>query len=197
MKSCQEWLNGHHWSWEFWEIYKLDVIEIPTNRPIARKDRDDLIYKTKQKNTMRLSRIPLSNAGRPVLIGTTSVEISELLSKMLNIRKVYHNVLNANCTKKRLILWQKQENQELWPSLLIWRDGNRYQAFRCVKEGGGLAIIEQLPWLKTCGSSARGRSGRQGDPGSSQFCPWRTTSCVFGSDRVAKVMDRMGLKKVK
>ena len=95
---------------EFWEIYKLDVVEIPTNRPIARKDEDDLIYKTKREkyNAVIDEVTKLAQQGRPVLIGTTSVEISELLSKMLNIRKVKHNVLNAKLHKKKLILLQKR-----------------------------------------------------------------------------------------
>ena len=186
---------------EFWEIYKLDVIEIPTNRPIARKDRDDLIYKTKREkyNAVIEEVTALSNGGRPVLIGTTSVEISELLSKMLNIRKVYHNVLNAKLHKKEAdIVAEAGKPGIVTIATNMAGRGTDIKLSDDVKEAGGLAILEQNvttqdEWIV----SFRGRSGRQGDPGSSQFYVSLEDNLMrlFGSDRVAKVMDRMGLEE--
>ncbi len=186
---------------EFWEIYKLDVIEIPTNRPIARKDRDDLIYKTKREkyNAVIEEVTALSNAGRPVLIGTTSVEISELLSKMLNIRKVYHNVLNAKLHKKEAdIVAEAGKPGIVTIATNMAGRGTDIKLSDDVKEGGGLAIIgTERHDSRRVDRQLRGRSGRQGDPGSSQFYVSLEDNLMrlFGSDRVAKVMDRMGLEE--
>ena len=186
---------------EFWEIYKLDVIEIPTNRPIARKDRDDLIYKTKREkyNAVIEEVTTLSKAGRPVLIGTTSVEISELLSKMLNIRKVYHNVLNAKLHKKEAdIVAEAGKPGIVTIATNMAGRGTDIKLSDDVKEAGGLAIIgTERHDSRRVDRQLRGRSGRQGDPGSSQFYVSLEDNLMrlFGSDRVAKVMDRMGLEE--
>jgi len=186
---------------EFWEIYKLDVIEIPTNRPIARKDRDDLIYKTKREkyNAVIEEVTALSKAGRPVLIGTTSVEISELLSKMLNIRKVYHNVLNAKLHKKEAdIVAEAGKPGIVTIATNMAGRGTDIKLSDAVKEAGGLAIIgTERHDSRRVDRQLRGRSGRQGDPGSSQFYVSLEDNLMrlFGSDRVAKVMDRMGLEE--
>ena len=186
---------------EFWEIYKLDVIEIPTNRPIARKDRDDLIYKTKREkyNAVIEEVATLSKAGRPVLIGTTSVEISELLSKMLNIRKVHHNVLNAKLHKKEAdIVAEAGKPGIVTIATNMAGRGTDIKLSDAVKEAGGLAIIgTERHDSRRVDRQLRGRSGRQGDPGSSQFYVSLEDNLMrlFGSDRVAKVMDRMGLEE--
>ena len=186
---------------EFWEIYKLDVIEIPTNRPIARKDRDDLIYKTKREkyNAVIEEVTALSKAGRPVLIGTTSVEISELLSKMLNIRKVHHNVLNAKLHKKEAdIVAEAGKPGIVTIATNMAGRGTDIKLSDAVKEAGGLAIIgTERHDSRRVDRQLRGRSGRQGDPGSSQFYVSLEDNLMrlFGSDRVAKVMDRMGLEE--
>ena len=186
---------------EFWEIYKLDVIEIPTNRPIARKDRDDLIYKTKREkyNAVIEEVTALSKVGRPVLIGTTSVEISELLSKMLNIRKVYHNVLNAKLHKKEAdIVAEAGKPGIVTIATNMAGRGTDIKLSDDVKEAGGLAIIgTERHDSRRVDRQLRGRSGRQGDPGSSQFYVSLEDNLMrlFGSDRVAKVMDRMGLEE--
>ena len=186
---------------EFWEIYKLDVIEIPTNRPIGRKDRDDLIYKTKREkyNAVIEEVTALSKAGRPVLIGTTSVEISELLSKMLNIRKVYHNVLNAKLHKKEAdIVAEAGKPGIVTIATNMAGRGTDIKLSDDVKEAGGLAIIgTERHDSRRVDRQLRGRSGRQGDPGSSQFYVSLEDNLMrlFGSDRVAKVMDRMGLEE--
>jgi preprotein translocase subunit SecA len=186
---------------EFWEIYKLDVIEIPTNRPIARKDRDDLIYKTKREkyNAVIEEVTALSKAGRPVLIGTTSVEISELLSKMLNIRKVHHNVLNAKLHKKEADIVAEAGNPGIVTiATNMAGRGTDIKLSDAVKQAGGLAIIgTERHDSRRVDRQLRGRSGRQGDPGSSQFYVSLEDNLMrlFGSDRVAKVMDRMGLEE--
>jgi len=186
---------------EFWEIYKLDVIEIPTNRPIARKDRDDLIYKTKREkyNAVIEEVAALSEDGRPVLIGTTSVEISELLSKMLNIRKVHHNVLNAKLHKKEAdIVAEAGKPGIVTIATNMAGRGTDIKLSDTVKESGGLAIIgTERHDSRRVDRQLRGRSGRQGDPGSSQFYVSLEDNLMrlFGSDRVAKVMDRMGLEE--
>ncbi len=186
---------------EFWEIYKLDVIEIPTNRPITRKDRDDLIYKTKREkyNAVIEEVTALSNANRPVLIGTTSVEVSELLSKMLNIRKVYHNVLNAKLHKKEAdIVAEAGKKGVVTIATNMAGRGTDIKLSNNVKEAGGLAIIgTERHDSRRVDRQLRGRSGRQGDPGSSQFYVSLEDNLMrlFGSDRVAKVMDRMGLEE--
>jgi preprotein translocase subunit SecA len=186
---------------EFWEIYKLDVIEIPTNRPIAREDRNDLIYKTKREkyNAVIEEVVALSQAGRPVLIGTTSVEISELLSRMLGIRKIHHNVLNAKLHKKEAdIVAEAGKPGVVTIATNMAGRGTDIKLSEAVKESGGLAIIgTERHDSRRVDRQLRGRSGRQGDPGSSQFYVSLEDNLMrlFGSDRVAKMMDRMGLEE--
>lgn len=186
---------------EFWEIYKLDVIEIPTNRPIARKDKDDLVYKTKREkyNAVIEEVTQLSNAGRPVLIGTTSVEISELLSRMLTIRKVPHNVLNAKLHKKEADIVAEAGNAGIVTiATNMAGRGTDIKLSDQVKDAGGLAIIgTERHDSRRVDRQLRGRSGRQGDPGSSQFYVSLEDNLMrlFGSERIAKMMDRMGLKE--
>ena len=186
---------------EFWEIYKLDVIEIPTNRPIARKDREDLIYKTKREkyNAVIEEVTALSKAGRPILIGTTSVEISELLSKMLHIRKIHHNVLNAKLHKKEADIVAEAGNPGVVTiATNMAGRGTDIKLSDKVKQAGGLAIIgTERHDSRRVDRQLRGRSGRQGDPGSSQFYVSLEDNLMrlFGSERVAKVMDRMGLEE--
>ncbi len=185
---------------EFWEIYKLDVIEIPTNRPIARKDDNDLIYKTKREkyNAVIEEVTSLSQAGRPVLIGTTSVEISELLSKMLQIRKISHNVLNAKMHKKEADIVAEAGNPGVVTiATNMAGRGTDIKLSQTVIDTGGLAIIgTERHDSRRVDRQLRGRSGRQGDPGSSQFYVSLEDNLMrlFGSERVAKVMDRMGLE---
>ncbi|MBC2839997.1 preprotein translocase subunit SecA [Robiginitalea sp. SC105] len=186
---------------EFWEIYKLDVVEIPTNRPIARDDRQDLIYKTKREkyNAIIDEVTQLSAAGRPVLIGTTSVEISELLSRMLGIRKVDHNVLNAKLHKKEAdIVAEAGKSGVVTIATNMAGRGTDIKLSEEVKKAGGLAIIgTERHDSRRVDRQLRGRSGRQGDPGSSQFYVSLEDNLMrlFGSERVAKMMDRMGLKE--
>jgi preprotein translocase subunit SecA len=186
---------------EFWEIYKLDVVEIPTNRPIARDDKDDLVYKTKREkyNAVIDEVTQLSKAGRPVLIGTTSVEISELLGKMLNIRKIPHNVLNAKMHKKEadIVAEAGQPGQVTIATNMAGR-GTDIKLNEEVKKAGGLAIVgTERHDSRRVDRQLRGRAGRQGDPGSSQFYVSLEDNLMrlFGSERIAKMMDRMGLKE--
>jgi len=185
---------------EFWEIYKLDVMEIPTNRPIARDDRNDLIYKTKREkyNAIIDEVTKLSHAGRPVLIGTTSVEISELLSRMLHIRKVPHNVLNAKLHKKEADVVAEAGNAGIVTiATNMAGRGTDIKLSDEVKIAGGLAIVgTERHDSRRVDRQLRGRSGRQGDPGSSQFYVSLEDNLMrlFGSDRVAKMMDKMGLE---
>ena len=185
---------------EFWEIYELDVMEIPTNRPIARDDRHDLIYKTKREkyNAIIDEVTKLSQAGRPVLIGTTSVEISELLSRMLAIRKVNHNVLNAKLHKKEADVVAEAGNPGVVTiATNMAGRGTDIKLSNEVKKSGGLAIIgTERHDSRRVDRQLRGRSGRQGDPGSSQFYVSLEDNLMrlFGSDRVAKMMDKMGLE---
>ncbi|MBM1106477.1 preprotein translocase subunit SecA [Aurantibacter crassamenti] len=185
---------------EFWEIYKLDVMEIPTNRPIARDDRHDLIYKTKREkyNAIIDEVTKLSQQGRPVLIGTTSVEISELLSRMLHIRKVEHNVLNAKLHKKEADVVAEAGNAGIVTiATNMAGRGTDIKLSNQVKEAGGLAIVgTERHDSRRVDRQLRGRSGRQGDPGSSQFYVSLEDNLMrlFGSDRVAKMMDKMGLE---
>ena len=185
---------------EFWDIYKLDVVEIPTNKPIARKDQNDLIYKTKREkyNAIIEEVTKLSAAGRPVLIGTTSVEISELLSKMLGIRKVPHNVLNAKLHKKEADIVAEAGNAGVVTiATNMAGRGTDIKLSESIKAAGGLAIIgTERHDSRRVDRQLRGRSGRQGDPGSSQFYVSLEDNLMrlFGSDRVAKLMDRMGLE---
>lgn len=186
---------------EFWEIYKLDVVEIPTNRPIARDDRNDLIYKTKREkyNAIIEEVTKLSQAGRPVLIGTTSVEISELLSKLLSVRKVPHNVLNAKLHKKEAdIVAEAGKGGIVTIATNMAGRGTDIKLSKEVKDAGGLAIIgTERHDSRRVDRQLRGRSGRQGDPGSSQFYVSLEDNLMrlFGSDRVAKMMDKMGLEE--
>ena len=186
---------------EFWEIYKLDVMEIPTNRPIARDDRNDLIYKTKREkyNAIIDEVTKLSAEGRPVLIGTTSVEISELLSRMLGIRKVPHNVLNAKLHKKEADIVAEAGNAGIVTiATNMAGRGTDIKLSTEVKAAGGLAIVgTERHDSRRVDRQLRGRSGRQGDPGSSQFYVSLEDNLMrlFGSDRVAKMMDRMGLEE--
>ena len=186
---------------EFWEIYKLDVVEIPTNRPIARDDKDDLVYKTKREkyNAVIDEVVSLSNSGRPVLIGTTNVEISELLGKMLSIRKIPHNVLNAKQHKREaeIVALAGNAGQVTIATNMAGR-GTDIKLSKEVKEAGGLAIIgTERHDSRRVDRQLRGRSGRQGDPGSSQFYVSLEDNLMrlFGSERIAKMMDRMGLKE--
>ena len=185
---------------EFWEIYKLDVMEIPTNRPIARDDRNDLIYKTKREkyNAIIEEVTKLSHGGRPVLIGTTSVEISELLSKLLSVRKVPHNVLNAKLHKKEAdIVAEAGKSGVVTIATNMAGRGTDIKLTPEVKQAGGLAIVgTERHDSRRVDRQLRGRSGRQGDPGSSQFYVSLEDNLMrlFGSDRVAKMMDRMGLE---
>ena len=186
---------------ELWEIYKLDVVEIPTNRPIARKDRDDLVYKTKREkyNAVIDEVTNLSNAGRPVLIGTTSVEISELLGKMLTLRKIPHNVLNAKLHKKEADIVAEAGNAGVVTiATNMAGRGTDIKLSDEVKKAGGLAIVgTERHDSRRVDRQLRGRSGRQGDPGSSQFYVSLEDNLMrlFGSERIAKMMDRMGLKE--
>ena len=184
---------------EFWEIYKLDVVEIPTNRPIARDDREDLVYKTKREkyNAVIDEVTKLSQEGRPVLIGTTSVEISELLGKMLTIRKIPHNVLNAKLHKKEadIVAEAGQPGQVTIATNMAGR-GTDIKLSEAVKAAGGLAIVgTERHDSRRVDRQLRGRAGRQGDPGSSQFYVSLEDNLMrlFGSERIAKMMDRMGL----
>ncbi|MDH3698045.1 MAG: preprotein translocase subunit SecA [Flavobacteriaceae bacterium] len=186
---------------ELWEIYNLDVMEIPTNRPIARDDKNDLIYKTKREkyNAIIDEVTSLSEAGRPVLIGTTSVEVSELLSRMLGIRKIPHNVLNAKLHKKEAdIVAEAGHKGIVTIATNMAGRGTDIKLSQEVKDAGGLAIIgTERHDSRRVDRQLRGRSGRQGDPGSSQFYVSLEDNLMrlFGSERVAKMMDRMGLKE--
>jgi len=186
---------------EFWEIYKLDVVEIPTNRPISRDDRQDLVYKTKREkyNAVIDEVTNLSQAGRPILIGTTNVEISELLGKMLSIRKVPHNVLNAKLHKKEadIVAEAGQPGQVTIATNMADR-GTDIKLSDEVKAAGGLAIVgTERHDSRRVDRQLRGRAGRQGDPGSSQFYVSLEDNLMrlFGSERIAKMMDRMGLQE--
>ncbi|WP_179351871.1 preprotein translocase subunit SecA [Winogradskyella vidalii] len=186
---------------ELWEIYKLDVVEIPTNRPIARDDRDDLVYKTKREkyNAVIDEVTALAEAGRPVLIGTTNVEISELLGKMLSIRKISHNVLNAKQHKKEAdIVAQAGNAGQVTIATNMAGRGTDIKLSDEVKKAGGLAIVgTERHDSRRVDRQLRGRAGRQGDPGSSQFYVSLEDNLMrlFGSERIAKMMDRMGLKE--
>lgn len=186
---------------ELWEIYKLDVVEIPTNRPIARDDRDDLVYKTKREkyNAVIDEVTNLSQQGRPVLIGTTSVEISELLSRMLTIRKVPHNTLNAKLHKKEADIVAEAGNAGIVTiATNMAGRGTDIKLSDEVKAAGGLAIVgTERHDSRRVDRQLRGRAGRQGDPGSSQFYVSLEDNLMrlFGSERIAKMMDRLGLKE--
>jgi len=186
---------------ELWEIYKLDVVEIPTNRPIQREDREDKIYKTKREkyNAVIEEVTSLTQAGRPVLIGTTSVEISELLSRMLSIRDVKHNVLNAKLHKKEAEIVEEAGHAGIVTiATNMAGRGTDIKLTDEVKKAGGLAIVgTERHDSRRVDRQLRGRSGRQGDPGSSQFYVALDDNLMrlFGSERIAKMMDKMGLKE--
>jgi preprotein translocase subunit SecA len=185
---------------EFWDIYKLDVVEIPTNKPIIRNDQNDLIYKTKREkyNAVIDNVNQIVKKGRPVLIGTTSVEISELLSRMLNIKNIKHNVLNAKLHKKEAdIVAEAGKAGIVTIATNMAGRGTDIKISDEIKERGGLAIIgTERHDSRRVDRQLRGRSGRQGDPGSSQFYVSLEDNLMrlFGSDKVARMMDRMGHK---
>lgn len=186
---------------EFWEIYKLDVVEIPTNRPIARDDRQDLVYKTKrEKYGAVIEEVTrLKEAGRPVLIGTTSVDISELLSRTLQRAGIAHNVLNAKQHKKESEIVAEAGNAgQITIATNMAGRGTDIKLSKEVKEAGGLAIIgTERHDSRRVDRQLRGRAGRQGDPGSSQFYVSLEDNLMrlFGSERMAKTMDRLGMKE--
>ena len=186
---------------EFWSIYKLDVVVIPTNRPIARKDINDLVYKTKREkyNAIVEEIISLRDAGRPILVGTTSVEVSELLSRMLQLRKINHQVLNAKLHKKEAdIVAEAGKPGTVTIATNMAGRGTDIKIGEDVKKAGGLAIIgTERHDSRRVDRQLRGRSGRQGDPGSSQFFVSLEDNLMrlFGSDRMAGIMDRLGLKE--
>ena len=186
---------------ELWQIYKLDVVEIPTNKPMTRKDKEDYIYKTTREkfNAVIEDVTQLSNAGRPVLIGTTSVEISELLSRMLKMRGVNHNVLNAKMHKQEAqIVEEAGKSGVVTIATNMAGRGTDIKLSAEVKAAGGLAIVgTERHDSRRVDRQLRGRAGRQGDPGSSQFYVSLEDNLMrlFGSERVSKVMDRMGLEE--
>ncbi|MDI9341180.1 MAG: preprotein translocase subunit SecA [Sediminibacterium sp.] len=186
---------------EFWDIYKLDVVEIPTNRAISRKDEQDLVYKTKREkyNAVIEEVVKLVAAGRPVLVGTTSVEISELLSRMLKLRNIKHNVLNAKLHQKEAdIVAEAGQAGTVTIATNMAGRGTDIKLGPGVKEAGGLAIIgTERHESRRVDRQLRGRAGRQGDPGSSQFFVSLEDNLMrlFGSERIAALMDRMGLKE--
>ncbi len=186
---------------EFWNIYKLDVVEIPTNKPVARVDMDDMVYKTKrEKFKAVIDEVErLIGEGRPVLVGTTSVETSELLSKMLKMKKIPHNVLNAKLHQKEAdIVAQAGEPGRVTIATNMAGRGTDIKLKGDVRERGGLAIIgTERHESRRVDRQLRGRAGRQGDPGSSLFFVSLEDDLMrlFGSERMAQVMDRMGLQE--
>jgi preprotein translocase subunit SecA len=186
---------------EFWSIYKLDVVTIPTNRVIARKDEEDLVYKTKREkyNAVIDDIAKQVAAGRPVLVGTTSVEISELLSRMLKLRGIKHNVLNAKLHQKEAeVVAEAGKAGTVTIATNMAGRGTDIKLGAGVKEAGGLAIIgTERHESRRVDRQLRGRAGRQGDPGSSQFFVSLEDDLMrlFGSERIAKMMDRMGLQE--
>ena len=192
---------------EFWDIYKLDVVEIPTNRPVLRKDLDDRVYKTNREKYAAVidEIVEMRNSGRPVLVGTTSVEFSELISKMLNMRKIPHQVLNAKLHKKEADIVAEAGRSTKGMVEITEEDGSKHFEERMlgavtiatnmagrgtdikltkeVKEAGGLAIIgTERHESRRVDRQLRGRAGRQGDPGSS-----RTSSCVCSLQSASQV----------
>ena len=186
---------------EFWDIYKLDVVVIPTNRPIARIDMNDRIYKTKREkyNAVIEEIVQLTNAGRPVLVGTTSVEISELLSRMLTLRKIKHNVLNAKLHQKEaeIVALAGQSSTVTIATNMAGR-GTDIKLSKEVKDAGGLAIIgTERHESRRVDRQLRGRAGRQGDPGSSVFFVSLEDDLMrlFASEKIANLMDKLGFKE--
>ncbi|HOK52559.1 MAG TPA: preprotein translocase subunit SecA, partial [Bacteroidales bacterium] len=186
---------------EFWNIYKLDVVVIPTNKPVIRIDYDDKVYKTKREkyNAVIEEIVSLIEAGRPVLVGTTSVEVSELLSRMLKIRGIKHNVLNAKLHQKEAeIVAEAGKSRTVTIATNMAGRGTDIKLSPEVRAAGGLAIIgTERHESRRVDRQLRGRAGRQGDPGSSQFFVSLEDDLMrlFGSDRIANIMDRMGLKE--
>ncbi|NCB08484.1 MAG: preprotein translocase subunit SecA, partial [Bacteroidia bacterium] len=186
---------------EFWDIYKLEVVVIPTNRSIVRNDQEDLVYKTKREkyNAVIDEIVRLHNMGRPSLVGTTSVEISELLSRMLKIKGIKHNVLNAKLHAREAEIVAEAGR---WGTVTIATNmagrGTDIKLTEEVKKAGGLAIIgTERHDSRRVDRQLRGRAGRQGDPGSSQFYVSLEDDLMrlFGSDRISGIMDRLGLKE--
>jgi len=186
---------------EFWDIYKLDVVVIPTNKGIVRKDEEDKVYKTKREKYNKVIEEveQLVKAGRPVLVGTTSVEISELLSRMLKLRNIKHNVLNAKLHQREAeIVAEAGLAGVVTIATNMAGRGTDIKLGPGVKEAGGLAIVgTEKHESRRVDRQLRGRAGRQGDPGSSQFYVSLEDDLMrlFGSDRIARLMDRMGLEE--
>ncbi len=186
---------------EFWDIYKLDVVSIPTNRPVQRQDMNDRIYKTKKAKYAAVIEeiVHLTQEGRPVLVGTTSVEISELLSRMLKLRGIKHNVLNAKLHQREadIVALAGQSSTVTIATNMAGR-GTDIKLSPEVKYAGGLAIIgTERHESRRVDRQLRGRAGRQGDPGSSIFFVSLEDDLmrIFGSDRLAKTLDRLGFKE--
>ncbi len=186
---------------EFWEIYKLDVVVIPTNKPIIRDDREDLVFKTaKEKINAVIAEVArLSEAGRPILVGTTSVDISEKLSRMLKMRGIDHNVLNAKQHQREAeVVAEAGKPGKVTIATNMAGRGTDIKINQEVKDAGGLAIIgTERHDSRRVDRQLRGRAGRQGDPGSSQFYVSLEDNLMrlFHSERIAKLMDRMGHKE--
>ena len=185
---------------EFWNIYKLDVVVIPTNKPVIRADKEDLVYKTKREkyNAIIDEISEMHKQGRPVLVGTTSVEISELLSRMLKMKGLKHNVLNAKLHQKEAdIVAEAGKSGTITIATNMAGRGTDIKLSAEVKNAGGLAIIgTERHESRRVDRQLRGRSGRQGDPGSSQFFVSLEDELMrlFGSERIAGIMDKLGLK---
>ncbi len=183
---------------EFWDIYKLDVVVIPTNKPVIRKDANDLVYKTKREkyNAVIDEIVRLVENGRPVLVGTTSVEVSELLSRMLKLRNIPHNVLNAKLHHKEAdIVAEAGKSKTVTIATNMAGRGTDIKLSPEVREAGGLAIIgTERHDSRRVDRQLRGRAGRQGDPGSSQFFVSLEDDLMrlFSSERIIRVMDRLG-----
>jgi preprotein translocase subunit SecA len=186
---------------EFWEIYKLDVVEIPTNTPASRADMQDLVYRTVREkyNAVADEIVKLTQAGRPVLVGTTSVEISELLSRMLKLRGIKHNVLNAKMHQKEAdIVAEAGKTGTVTIATNMAGRGTDIKLGPNVKEAGGLAIVgTERHESRRVDRQLRGRAGRQGDPGSSQFFVSLEDNLMrlFGSERISNLMVRMGVEE--
>ena len=186
---------------ELWDIYKLDVVVIPTNKPIVRADREDKVYKTVREkfNAVVDEIVELTKQGRPVLVGTTSVEISEVLSRMLNLRKINHQVLNAKQHQREAdVVRHAGESGTVTIATNMAGRGTDIKLTPESRAAGGLAIVgTERHESRRVDRQLRGRSGRQGDPGSTQFFVSLEDNLMrlFGSDRIAKLMDRMGLKE--
>ncbi|RZK45750.1 MAG: preprotein translocase subunit SecA, partial [Pedobacter sp.] len=185
---------------EFWQIYKLDVVEIPTNRDISRADEQDYVYRTVREkyNAVADEIVKLTEAGRPVLVGTTSVEISELLSRMLKLRGIRHNVLNAKLHQREAdIVAEAGQSGTVTIATNMAGRGTDIKLGQGVKEAGGLAIVgTERHESRRVDRQLRGRAGRQGDPGSSQFFVSLEDNLMrlFGSERISNIMVRMGIE---